>query len=310
MAQYGFETTAEDIARGVNLTGKNVIVTGGYTGIGRETSRVFALSGAHVFVVGRDTAKATKAVDELKAETKKQNITPMEMDLASLSSVRDFAKKFNDLKIPLHYLILNAGVMACPYGKTKDGFEIQFGTNFVGHFLLSHLLVPRLTEGAPSRVVSVSSSGNYMGSIQFDDFNFEKTPYNEWVAYGQSKTANILFAIEFNRRYKAQGITANAVHPGRVPTELGRHMTAPIPLSEYQKIPGFKEMLLAYKTGMTPKTPGQGASSTLYAALSEDTKEGGKFYYDCQEAPAAPYAKDPEIAKKLWVAAEKMVGVN
>jgi len=275
MASYGSHTTALEVARNYDLSGKNVIVTGGYTGIGRETSRVFALQGATVFVVGRDLAKATKAAEELKAETGK-NFTILELDLASFASIRSFVDKFNALNIPLHYLILNAGVMACPYTKTQDGFELQFGTNFLGHYLLANLLVPRLLEGAPSRVVSVSSSGHCLGDIRFDDYNFEKGDYNPWIAYGQSKTGNILFAVEFNRRYKDKGITANSLHPGSIITELQRHLDGGFKVEQVKSLPGFAEAL-AYASPQGYKTVEQGAATTLYAALAPETAEGGKY---------------------------------
>jgi len=296
-----------EIAQGFNLTGKNAIVTGGYAGIGRETVRVLAIQGAHVYVAGRDMQKCNKAVEELKKETGKQLITPWELDLASLESVRKSAAKFNQLNIPLHYLILNAGVMACPYSKTKDGFELQIGTNFYGHFLFTNLLVPSLLRGTPSRVVSVASSGHHLGGINFDDIHFEKSPYNIWTAYGQSKTANILFAVEFNRRYKDQGVTANSLHPGGIQTELDRHVDLSVPstMEEFQALPGFPELL---NMSMKMKTIPQGAATTIYAALSPDA-EGGKFYNHSQLWEPAKHASDPEIAKKLWDVAAKAVGL-
>jgi len=307
-SNYGFSTTAEEIARNYDLTGKNVIVTGGYAGIGKETARVFALIGAHVFVVGRDVPKANKAVEDLKKETGKDHITAMEVDLASFESIREFAEQFNQLNIPLHYLILNAGIMACPFAKTKDGFESQFGVNGLGHFLLANLLVPRLIEGAPSRVVSVSSAGHCMSDIRYDDYNWEKGPYDQYEAYGQSKTANILFAVEFTRRYKDQGVIANSLHPGAIhTTELARHLK-PDDLSPEKivKLSGWNEL----KTyNLNPKTEGQGAATTIYAALAPETAEGAKFYEDCKERLSRPYASDPENAKRFWDLATKLVSL-
>jgi len=304
-AKYGFASTAEEIAAGHSLTGKNVIVTGGYTGIGRETARVFAKAGARVFVVGRDLPKAIKVTEELKKETENEHISALEVDLASFASIRSFAQKFNDLKIPLHYLILNAGVMANPYTKTKDGFELQFGTNVLGHFLLTNLLVPRLLEGAPARVVSVASSAYVFGGIRWDDYNFEKGAYQPWVAYGQSKTGNILFAAEFNRRYKDKGIVANSLHPGYILTDLQRHITDLKP-EDYVSLPNYEE---AVKYSHQLKTTEQGAATTLYCALSPETAQGGKFYDDCHEAATLPYASNPEDAKRLWDLAAKLVGL-
>jgi len=306
-SKYGFETTAEEIARGHDLTGKNVIVTGGYSGIGRETARVFALQGANVFIIGRDLPKAKQAAEELKAETGKQHITALEADLSSFASVRSFAEQFNKLNLPLHYLILNAGVMACPYTKSKDGFELQFATNFLGHFLLTNLLLPRLLEGAPARVVSVSSSGHTASDILWDDYNFEKGTYHSWIAYGQSKTANILFAVELNRRYKDKGITANSLHPGYIRTELQRHVNPDtLTPEQFKTFPGIENAL---KYSINPKTVGQGAATTLYATLAPETAGGGKFYDDNHEVESLPYASDPESAKKLWDLGAKLVGL-
>lgn len=289
------------------MSGKNVIVTGGYAGIGRETCRVFALAGAHVFLAGRDVPKANAVVEELKKETGNNNITPLELDLGSFASVRSSAEKFNKLNIPLHYLILNAGVMGTPYGKTKDGFETQFGTNVLGHFLFTNLLVPRLIEGAPSRVVSVSSAGHALGQINWEDVNFEKTPYNTWVAYGQSKTGNILFANELNRRYHDKGITANSLHPGNIgDTNLARHIN----VTELPQImAGLQGVQDVMRYNLQPKTIPQGAATSLFAALSPDAARGGKFFFDCHEAEPMPYASDPENGKKLWDLAAKLVAL-
>jgi len=305
---YGATTGAEEIARHYDLTGKNVIVTGGYAGIGKETSRVFAVVGAHVYVVGRDLPKATRAVEELKKETGKDHITALEVDLGSFESVRKFAEQFNQLNIPLHYLILNAGIMACPYAKTKDGFESQFGVNGLGHFLLANLLVPRLIEGAPSRVISVSSAGHAMSDIRYDDYNWEKEPYNPWTAYGQSKTANILLAVEFTRRYRDKGVVANSLHPGLIfTTELARSLSpSDLTPESFAKIPFASEV---QKFSHTPKTEAQGAATTLYAALAPEAAEGGKFYDDCQEKPSRSYASDPENAKRYWDLATKLVNL-
>jgi len=202
-------------------------------------------------------------------------------------------------------LILNAGVMATPFGKTKDGFELQFGTNYLGHCLLANLLVPRLIEGAPSRVVSVSSAGHTMHGIRWDDYNFETGPYSPLTAYGQSKTANILFAVEFNRRYKDKSVTANSLHPGVIySTELIRHINlAEMTPERIAAIPGREQML---KYSQDHKTIPQGAATIVYAALSSEA-QGGKFYDNCTDVPAQPYACDPEDAKKLWGLGAKLV---
>jgi len=232
----------------------------------------------------------------------------MELDLASLASVRSSAEQFNKLNLPLHYLILNAGVMACPYGKTKDGFETQFGTKVLGHFLLANLLLPSLIRGAPARVVSVSSNGHIMSPILWDDVNFEKTTYDPFIAYGQSKTGNILFANEFNRRYKDKGVIASSLHPGFIMTDLGRHLDMSKIGEIMGKLPNIQDFA-KYGGGMTPKSVAQGAATTLYVALSPETAQGGKFYFDSHEADAYPHATDPENGKRLWELASKLVGL-
>eukprot|EP00026_Physarum_polycephalum_P018000 Phypoly_transcript_19421.p1 GENE.Phypoly_transcript_19421~~Phypoly_transcript_19421.p1 ORF type:complete len:210 (+),score=38.70 Phypoly_transcript_19421:37-630(+) len=197
--------------------------------------------------------------------------------------------------------------MATPQGKTVDGFETQFGTNFLGHFLLTNLLLPSLLRGVPARVVSVSSGAHAFSGIIWDDYNFEKRPYQKWEAYGQSKTGNVLFANEFNKRYKSKGITASSLHPGVIYTELSRHMN-PEELSPeaFAKIPNFER---GAKFNLKPKTPAQGAATTIYAALAPEAAEGGKFYDDCREIEAIDHATNPEYATRAWDLAAKLTGL-
>eukprot|EP00026_Physarum_polycephalum_P013042 Phypoly_transcript_13403.p1 GENE.Phypoly_transcript_13403~~Phypoly_transcript_13403.p1 ORF type:complete len:332 (+),score=55.22 Phypoly_transcript_13403:59-1054(+) len=311
IGKYPWNTDAEFVEPDVKLNGKTVVITGGYNGIGLETARVFAQRGAHVFIVGRDVKRSAEAVSLLKQETKNEKIESLAVDLDSFTSIRSFAEAFNAKKIPLNYLINNAGVMACPQGKTKDGLETQMGVNHFGHFLLTNLLLPRLIEGAPARVISVSSSGHNFSKIRWDDMNWEKAPYNTMQAYGQSKTANVLFAVELTRRYKDKGVISNSLHPGNISTELWRHIEPEV-LKGIPQLPGF-ETAKRYGNNGTRKTPKQGAATTIYAALAPEAGEGGKFYDDIHEAidpPAAPHALDPEEAKKLWEVSEKIVGLK
>jgi len=278
------------------LTGKNVIVTGANTGIGKETARVLALANANVYMACRDDAKCSEAAEELKKLTGKTSlIHTMKLDLGSFASIKDFAKSWNALKLPLHLLINNAGVMACPPTQTSDGFELQYGVNHLGHFLLTNLLLDSIKKGAPSRVINVSSAAHQQGPVYLDvagSLDIYKKSINflqggDWAAYAQSKTANILFTVELQRRFQQAGakVTVLAVHPGVVKTDLGRHTN----------------WVLMKVLSWFSKTPATGSSTTVTAAVSPALEGvGGKYLADCQIADAKPYAIDPEVAKKLW----------
>jgi NAD(P)-dependent dehydrogenase (short-subunit alcohol dehydrogenase family) len=294
---------ALDLVRGRDLSGRTAIVTGASSGIGVETARTLALAGAEVVLAVRDATAGQEVADALNREAGTPRATVQALELASLASVRDFARRWAGR--PLHLLINNAGIMACPHGTTEDGFETQFGVNHLGHFLLSVLLAPALVKGAEgakitSRVVSVSSGGHLIDGVDFDDPHFRHRTYGEWRAYGQSKTANILFAVGFDRRFKAQGVRANAIAPGMIKTRLSRHLTP----ATWKEI-GINPPPEAYKT------PQQGASTTIWAAVGPELEGVGALYLeDCQQAPlcdpsqkfacVAPYALDPALAERLW----------
>ena len=211
----------------VRLDGKIVIVTGANTGIGLCTVTDLAKRGATIVMACRDMRKGEKALEKAKAESSSEDILLMHLDLSSLDSVRNFAKEFLSKYSKLNILINNAGVMACPYMKTKDGFEMQIGTNHFGHFVLTNLLLKALANGAPARVVNVSSSAHWMfGKMDFEDINYEKRSYDKMGAYGQSKLANVLFSKELHNKVKDHGITTYSLHPGWISTELVRHDTS------------------------------------------------------------------------------------
>ena len=216
---FGAETTADEVLEGVNLSGKRVLVTGVSAGLGVETARSIVAHGATVVGTARDLNKARKAL----AEAGNTQVDLVEMDLASLSSVRKAADELLKIAKPFDVIIANAGVMACPQGKTKDGFETQFGTNHLGHFVFVNRLVPLLKQGA--RIVNLSSAGHQISDVDLEDPNFERTPYQAFTAYGRSKTANILYAVVLDSRLKGRGLRATAIHPGGIQTELGRHLT-------------------------------------------------------------------------------------
>jgi NAD(P)-dependent dehydrogenase (short-subunit alcohol dehydrogenase family) len=299
---FGFYSTAEEVAENVDLTNKNVIITGSNSGIGLEAARVIAKRGATVIMACRDSPKTQQALEEVRAYSQNPNVRAISLDLSSLQSVRDFVAEYNKSSnnAPVHVLLNNAGVMACPQGKTAEGFETQFGTNHLGHFLLTNLLLPNLKAGSPSRVVNVSSSAHRYSGVNFNDPNFERTAYKPWVAYGQSKTANILFSVEFARRYASEGIACNALHPGVIQTSLMRHNDYP-GTGLFFKIGSFLGFCKNIQQGA--------ATETLLAVSPKVEGVNGKFFADCKETEPKDYAKDPEAAKRLWELSEKLVGM-
>jgi NAD(P)-dependent dehydrogenase (short-subunit alcohol dehydrogenase family) len=224
-SRFGPDTTTSEVLEGIDLTGRNAIVTGASGGLGAETARALAEKGANVLLAARDLAKAAPVAEAIRSEAAGRSVEVAELDLTSLDSVRAFAARFNEAHEELQLLVNNAGIMACPLVRTEQGWELQFATNHLGHFRLTGLLVPALRAGAPSRVVIVSSAAHLLSPVNFDDVHFERRDYDKWVAYAQSKTANVLFARELNRRLRADGVTANALHPGVIMTELARHLT-------------------------------------------------------------------------------------
>ena len=313
MVAFGSESTTDEVLEGVDLTGTNVLVTGASAGLGVETIRAVAAHGATVVGVARDTAKAEKALAEAGAEG---DIQVREADLASFASIRSFTDGFlADGLDRIDVLINNAGIMACPQGATADGFELQFGTNHLGHFLLTGRLLPLLRTGTPARIVNLSSAGHQFGPTDPDDPNFENTPYDPWAAYGRSKTANILFAVELDRRLGAEGVRATAIHPGGIHTELGRHLTE-------ESIATLIKARAERSGGGdgTPawKTVPQGAATSVWTGFVADADAiGGRYCEDCAvspvvEKPTMPgvmtYALDPDAAARLWAASERYVG--
>src|SRR6266852_9696957 len=217
---FGATSTTDDVLSGVNLTGKRILVTGVSAGIGVETARSLAAHGAHVVGAARDLNKAKAATEQVRKDAAAHggSFELVELDLASLKSVRACADKLLAKREPLDVVIANAGVMATPFGKTADGFETQFGTNHLGHFVLVNRIAPLIRNGG--RLINLSSAGHRTSNVDLEDPNFERTPYDPLVAYGRSKTANILFAVAFDQRHGKRGVRAAAVHPGIIHTEL------------------------------------------------------------------------------------------
>jgi len=304
-------STAREVVEGIDLTGKNAIVTGGAGGIGVETCRALALQRARVFVAARSKERATPIIEEIKASTKNDQVEFLELDLGSLKSAKKAAEEFLAKKIPLHILINNAGIMAGPEKKTEDGIEEQFGTNHLAHFLFTVHLIPALKAAAPSRVVCLSSVAHKRGTVDLDDINFEKTPYNKWISYARSKSANAIFGIEFNRRYASQGIISNSVHPGGIMTGLQKDLT-----KEEMAALGWLDEHGNTRQGF--KNVEQGASTSTWAATNPCfDKNGGHYLEDCKIAveadPAIPYFGyfkhifDADVGKRLWTVSEDLI---
>jgi NAD(P)-dependent dehydrogenase (short-subunit alcohol dehydrogenase family) len=311
---FGAYTDARDVVAGHDLAGKVAIVTGGATGIGIETARALAEAGAEVVIAVRKPDLAEAAVADI-GKAARGKVSWSMLDLSSFKSIRAFAERWGDR--PLNILINNAGVMACPLAYTEDGLEMQIGTNHFGHFLLSVLLAPSLVAGAKasgktSRLVSLSSIGHRRAPMNFEDPHFRSHPYDKWESYGQAKTANALFAVGFDKRFKDQGVTANAVMPGGIFTPLQRHL----PIEE-QKALGWLDDDGQPRAGF--KTPSQGASTSVWAAVGDELEGRGGLYLEdlAQAVPwtkdnpwagVMPHALDPEAAERLWALSVETTG--
>ncbi|HTU09814.1 MAG TPA: SDR family NAD(P)-dependent oxidoreductase [Allosphingosinicella sp.] len=306
---FGAKSTTDEVLDGIDLSGSRILVTGVSAGLGVETARVLAAHGAQVTGTARDLDKARRALAAADAD----GIDLVEMDLASLASIRAAADTLNAKGETFDLIVANAGVMATPFGHTADGFETQFGTNHLGHFLFVNRITGLIADGG--RLVNVSSAGHRYSDVDLDDPNFERTPYDRWQAYGRSKTANILFAVEFDRRYQGRGVRATAIHPGGIMTELSRHMAD-----------GELEALIEELNATRPegeafelKTVPQGAATSVWAGVVAPAEEvGGRYCEDCHVAGftdgdelrdgVRTYALDPDNAKALWTKSEELVG--
>ncbi|XP_054627638.1 retinol dehydrogenase 13 [Dunckerocampus dactyliophorus] len=282
------------------LDGKTVLITGANTGIGKETALDLARRGARVILACRDLTKAHLAADSIRQKSGNGNVVVKRLDLASLKSVRDLAKDVQMTEQRLDILINNAGIMMCPKWKTEDGYEMQFGVNHLGHFLLTNLLADMLKRSAPSRIVIVSSLAHEKGHIHFDDINLDQD-YQPDVSYRQSKLANVLFCRELSSRLHGTGVTTYSLHPGVVRTELARHMFPTVALWK---------RILAMPFLMMIKSPWEGAQTTIFCAVDESlTNASGLYYSDCAVKTPAPAVLDDAVAKRLWVLSASMVGL-
>lgn len=293
-------STAAQVVEGIDLSGRRAIVTGGSSGIGVETARALAAAGAEVTLAVRNTDAGDRTAEDIRATTGNRLIHVVPLDLSRRESVTGFVAAWEG---PLDILVNNAGVSAVPETRTPEGWELQFATNHLGHFALTTGLYPALAEAGQARVVSLSSIAHVQAPLDFDDLPFHRRPYERFLAYGESKTATALFAVEADRRWAADGITVNAANPGAVTTNLGRHLTE----EDYAALPPYDF-----------KTPEQGAAtSVLLAAWPKLEGIGGRYFEDCGEArphdPGTPlqgvasHAQDPEAAARLWRASREML---
>jgi NAD(P)-dependent dehydrogenase (short-subunit alcohol dehydrogenase family) len=294
---FGATSTAEEVVAGVDLTDRRMIVTGASSGIGAETARVLVAAGADVTLAVRDPAAGRQAATEIGSAGSRGSVHVAALDLADPASVARFVAAWRG---PLDVLVANAGVMATPEHHTPEGRELQFATNHLGHFQLAVGLHDALTGSDDARVVMVSSVGHVNGGVLFDDVDFARTPYDPWVAYSQSKTANVLFAVAAAKRWAADGISVNALNPGRIAsTNLSRHLAAP---------PASFDPSGA--TGVSVKTVPQGAATSVLLAASPLVRGvTGTYFEDCAEAEpftpgvrrgVAAHALDPDAADRLW----------
>ena len=301
---FGAKSTTDDVLDGVDLSGKRVLVTGVSAGLGVETARALAAHGAEVTGAARDLGKAREA-------TRAANVRAIDfiaLDLADLASVRRAADQLTAAGKLFDLVVANAGVMATPFGHTKDGFETQFGTNHLGHFVFVNRIASLFRPGA--RLVNLSSAGHRFSDVSLDDPNFERTEYAPFVAYGRSKTANVLFAVEFDRRHRGEGVRATAVHPGGIQTELGRYMSPEIIQQLMDNIAATQAAAGAPQFEW--KTIPQGAATSVWAGVvAEADAVGGRYCEDCHVAHIVDsdaevregvrgYALDPDHAKALW----------
>lgn len=318
---FGETSTTDEVLSGVNLKGKRVLVTGVSAGLGVETARSLAAHGAQVVGTARDLKKADAATVEVKKDAAANggSFEVVALDLTSLKSVRACADGLLKKDEPFDVIIANAGVMATPFGHTEDGFETQFGTNHLSHFVLVNRIAPLLR--ARGRLINLASAGHRFSNVDLEDPNFERTPYDPWIAYGRSKTANILFAVAFDLRHRDRGIRAAAVHPGGIRTELSRHLD---PAHLRALIDQMKEQSAAQ--GEEPfqyKTIPQGAATSVWAGFVASAEEiGGRYCENCHVGPIVPddkslsvnsegvraYALDHKTADALWRKSEELVG--
>jgi NAD(P)-dependent dehydrogenase (short-subunit alcohol dehydrogenase family) len=318
---FGATSTTEDVLSGIRLRDKRILITGVSAGLGVETARSLAAHGALVVGAARDLAKAKAATAQVAKDAPANGgaVELVELDLSSLKSVRACADQLLAKGEPFDAIVANAGVMATPFGHTADGFETQFGTNHLGHFVLANRIAPLLRAGG--RLINLSSAGHRFSNVDLEDPNFERTPYEPFVAYGRSKTANILFSVAFDQRHRKRGVRAAAVHPGVIETELARHVDSHRMEGIIKQI--TDQLAAEGKGPFQWKTIPQGAATSVWAGVVAPAEEiGGRYCENCHVGKIMPddatisgvsegvrgYALDPKNAEALWKKSEEMVG--
>jgi NAD(P)-dependent dehydrogenase (short-subunit alcohol dehydrogenase family) len=301
--------TALQVIEGIDLSGKTCVITRASSGLGRESARALATAGAEVILAARNPDGLAETDRWIHTEVPHAKTAAVQLDLTSLASVRSAAESIQDVAPAIDILMNNAGVMFTPFSRTQDGFEIQFGTNHLGHFELTRLLTRQLAAAAGARIVNLSSGGHVLGDVDIDDPNWERRDYDKFVAYGSSKTANILHAKEADHRLQELGIRGYAVHPGTVATSLARYMSK----SDFSQLRSFAAASRAASGEKNDgyldfTTPEYGAATQVWAAVSPELADrGGLYLEDCAVSDAvAPYANDAEHAAQLWSLSEKL----
>jgi len=306
---FNGESTTDDVLEGIRLEGQHAVVTGATGGLGIETARALASVGASVTITGRSAEKIESALKTLRSQVPEAQFDAEELELASQASVATAAKRIVERGQPIQLLINNAGVMMCPEGQTDDGFETQFGTNHLGHFAWTAALLPALSPGA--RVVTLSSGAHVFGTCDVDDLNWQKRDYEPRLAYAHSKTANLWFGSELQRRH-GDRLLSLSVHPGVIQTDLSRH----VPQAGLDAMRASLE-----ERGVQMKSVPQGAATSVWAATSDTLLDhGGAYLADCQISEPvsaenaasgyAPWAYDTENAERLWAESERLTGVS
>jgi NAD(P)-dependent dehydrogenase (short-subunit alcohol dehydrogenase family) len=313
MSEFGWASTTDEVLEGKDLSGRTVFVTGANSGLGQETARALASKGAHVIMAGRDQAKLDESVAAIQADHPGAQLDTITVDLTSLENIRAATSRARQRFAKIDILVNNAGVMATPFLHTQDGFEMQLGTNHLGHFALTAELMPLVERGSAPRIVNLSSRGHHFAAFDFDDPHFTRRPYDPWESYGHSKTANILFTVALEARFAVRGIHAYAVHPGGIQTNLGRHMTE-------EMVAALMARVTSSDAGFAWKTIPQGAATSCWAATADELEgRGGVYCEDCHVAEVddvsaksgvRSYALNTSYADRLWKLSEELTGAR